>query len=213
MRRPEFLARQGRCPTGLLGKVVGRIMAHETSEENAAAVDLLELKPSDRVLEIGFGHGKTTELIARRIVNGFVVGVDLSAEMLRLASSRNQAAIARGKVRLRQGDSRSLEDASEAFDKVLAVHTVYFWEDAGQCFHEVRRVLRPNGLFVLAFRPKDPDAMAAFPATVYKFRPVSEICEQISTAGFEVQAVTERNLSGRNIAFVTARAGLLRRKT
>jgi len=51
MRRPEFLARQGRCPSGLLGSFIGRVMARETARENALAVELLQLKPTDHVLE------------------------------------------------------------------------------------------------------------------------------------------------------------------
>ena len=86
MRRPPFIARQGRCPSGLLGVVVGRIMAHETAKENAKAVELLELQPANRVLEIGFGHGRTVGTIASRLPRGFVAGVDHSERMLRLAS-------------------------------------------------------------------------------------------------------------------------------
>src|SRR5438552_513133 len=54
-RRPVFIARQGRRPSGLLGQIVARVMAHETARDNAKAIDLLDVQPTDRVLDIGTG--------------------------------------------------------------------------------------------------------------------------------------------------------------
>src|SRR5258708_4225487 len=145
MRRPEFLARQGRCPSGLLGSVVGRIMAHETALENALAVELLQLKPTDHVLEVGFGHGRTIREIVSHLPEGHVAGVDLSTKMLRLATSVNREAVTSGRVDLRQGNGESLPYADDQFDKALTVHTVYFWQNPLVHFKEFRGVLRNGG--------------------------------------------------------------------
>jgi hypothetical protein len=59
MKRPVFIARQSARPSGLVGKVIGSIMARETARLNDQAVNLLAPAPTDRVLEIGFGHGRT----------------------------------------------------------------------------------------------------------------------------------------------------------
>jgi len=37
MRRPGFIARQSRCPTGLLGRLIGHIISAETASANAEA--------------------------------------------------------------------------------------------------------------------------------------------------------------------------------
>lgn len=205
MRRPDFVARQGRCPSGVLGAVIGRFMAHETVRENAMAVELLQLEPADRVLELGFGHGRTIQSIVERVPAGHVSGVDFSATMLRLASSVNRDAIAQGRVELQQGDSMSLAYPDQAFDKLLAVHTIYFWEDPVAHLRECRRVLRPGGPLVLGFRPRERAPIADFPATVYTFRSVAEICELLRAAGFATAEVTESRLTKRVMAFVTAR--------
>lgn len=57
MRRPEFIARQARCPSGVLGHLLARVMAIETAADNERALQLLALRPADQVPEIGFGHG------------------------------------------------------------------------------------------------------------------------------------------------------------
>jgi cyclopropane fatty-acyl-phospholipid synthase-like methyltransferase len=81
MRRPEFIAQQSRCPTGLLPRLIGYIMSVETATANEEALTLLDLQPSDRVLEVGFGHGRTIERVAPALAMGFIAGIDLSEEM------------------------------------------------------------------------------------------------------------------------------------
>jgi hypothetical protein len=52
LRRPETIARQSACPSGLLGRLIGSIMARETARANTFALELLDLQPTDRVLEV-----------------------------------------------------------------------------------------------------------------------------------------------------------------
>jgi len=58
MRKPLFIAKQGRKPSGLLGQIVARVTAKETAGANEIALQLLQLQPDDAVLEIGSGHGE-----------------------------------------------------------------------------------------------------------------------------------------------------------
>ena len=206
MRRPEFLARQGRCPSGFLGAVVGRIMARETAVENAIAVDLLRLEPTNQVLEVGFGHGRTVGAIATQVPKGFVAGIDSSTEMLRLATRANREGIASGRIALKLGDSQTLPYVDGRFDQVLTVHTVYFWQDLSAQFSELRRVVRPGGLLVLGFRPEDESTAAGFPVSVYTFRPAGQICSALEDAGFAEIELTESRSSGRRVAFIRTRS-------
>ena len=59
MKRPVFIARQSAVPSGLLGRVIAGVMAHETADLNEHALRLLGPSRSDRLLEVGFGHGRT----------------------------------------------------------------------------------------------------------------------------------------------------------
>src|ERR1700730_9605129 len=83
---PRFIARQLSCPTGVFGRIMGRLMNRYNASMNDFAVRQLELTPSDRVLEIGFGGGITLpSLIAGA---AFVGGVDRSRDMVRRAKAR-----------------------------------------------------------------------------------------------------------------------------
>jgi tRNA G46 methylase TrmB len=64
LRHPEFKARQAGHPTGILGRLLARIMAMETVNVNRRVLDLLELEGGSRVLEVGFGHGRTLARVA-----------------------------------------------------------------------------------------------------------------------------------------------------
>jgi SAM-dependent methyltransferase len=185
VRRPEWIARQAARPSGVLGWLVGRVMALETAEANRLALELLEPRRTDHVLEIGFGHGATIERLSRIVDEGVVAGIDVSDTMLRLASRRNCAAIARGRVQLSLGTVEHLPHRSEEFDGVLCVHTLYFWPQPQRAFAEIRRVLRPGGRFVLAWRD-DPEGRRLFPTSVYRFQDEDAVRAMLQEAGFAV---------------------------
>ncbi|MBY0273716.1 methyltransferase domain-containing protein [Candidatus Binatia bacterium] len=183
MRRPEFIARQSARPSGILGRVIAWIMARETAGGNAAARRLLELAPTDHVLEIGFGHGHNVLEIARAVPDGLVAGIDHSADMHALASALCGPLVASGRVRLSCADSSDLPYGDTTFDKAVAMNTLYFWPDPLRQLTELRRVLRHGGRLVLGFRPKD-EASRDFPEAVYRFHARADVEQMLARAGF-----------------------------
>ena len=194
MRRPEFIARQSACPSGLLGRLIGHVMARETVEANETALELLDLQPADHVLEVGFGHGATVARVAAAVSRGLVAGVDPSPEMCRMATRRNRQAVASETVALRQASVEALPFQDCSFDKMLSVHTLYFWPELSRPFSEIHRVLKPGGRLVVAYR-SDPAAKRAFPARVYRFREEAEIEDALRASAF-LAVRTLRRASG-----------------
>ena len=74
---------QFREPRGLLGRLAGRFMSSRASNQQRSVwtVELLELKPGDRVLELGYGPGLGIAAVLDRLEAGEVVGIDHSATM------------------------------------------------------------------------------------------------------------------------------------
>src|SRR5215216_8076038 len=97
-------------PTGLGGRAAGLVMAHRSSNQkrNSWAVSLLDVRPDDRVLEIGFGPGLAIRELARLAVDGYVCGIDHSELMLRRAKRLNAEGLRRGVVDLRLGAVENL---------------------------------------------------------------------------------------------------------
>jgi SAM-dependent methyltransferase len=90
-------------PEGWAGRFVGMILALKNRERNAWTISMLDIQPSDQVLEIGFGPGQAIQEVAKLTQNGFVAGIDLSDVMVAQASKRNSVAIRSGRVLLQQG--------------------------------------------------------------------------------------------------------------
>jgi SAM-dependent methyltransferase len=185
MQRPEFIARQSGCPTGWLGRVLARVMAFETAAANQAALDLLRLADADRVLEIGFGHGRTIEHVAAQVPRGFVAGVDHAETMLRSAQRRCRALLAEGRIQLHCADSAGLPFPDACFNKALAVHTLYFWRPPSPHLREIRRALVAGGRLVLAYRPAGSRGAAAFPDSIYTFHAPEDVHALLAAAGFD----------------------------
>jgi SAM-dependent methyltransferase len=185
MRRSNLLARQGRRPSGLLGHIIGRIMARETHAANLVALERLDLAPTDDVLEVGFGHGRTLTAAAQVVTAGRLAGIDPSEVMLQIARQRNAASLRGGRLELNLGVSEHLPWPAASFDKAFAVHTIYFWPQPARDLAEIHRVLRPGGRLVLGYRPsEDPGFARDFPAEIYSIHSVAEIERLVAEAGF-----------------------------
>jgi ubiquinone/menaquinone biosynthesis C-methylase UbiE len=190
VRRPTYIARQSAKPSGAIGRVIAWIMARETAELNEQAIGLLAVKPSDSVLEVGFGHGYAVERIAAAAPQCRVTGIDHSEAMTQLATRRIRRAGAAGRVELRTGDCAALPFAEHRFDKALSVHTIYFWIDPLACLREVRRVLRPGAHFVLGFTGRGSSLSDRFPAEVYTFYDDDQVRGLLADAGFDSVELT-----------------------
>ncbi|MEV6638819.1 class I SAM-dependent methyltransferase [Amycolatopsis sp. NPDC051371] len=145
-------------PRGVGGRVAGFVMAHRSSNRrrNIWVVELLDIQPEDRVLEVGFGPGIALGELAARATRGRVYGVDHSAVMVGRASRRNRAAADR--IELIHASVERLPSFGEPLDAVLAVNSSGFWPDPPQRLRELRGLLRPGGRIALASQPRCPGA-------------------------------------------------------
>jgi ubiquinone/menaquinone biosynthesis C-methylase UbiE len=112
-----------------------------------AAMVKLGLIEGSRALDIGCGCGQTLLELAEIVgPRGHVLGVDISEPMLERARQR---AAAHAEIELRCADAQTYPFVAADFDAVFSRFGVMFFEDAGQAFANLRRVLRARG--TLAF--------------------------------------------------------------
>jgi trans-aconitate methyltransferase len=156
------LVRQFHHPTGPVGRVVGRVMATRSSnvQRNRWAVDQLDARPTDRVLEIGFGPGVAIEALVARVTEGVVHGIDHSGVMVRMAGRRNADALAEGRLHLTQASVADLDDELAPLDLILAVNNMGMWPDPPAQLLRLERLLRPGGRIAIGLQPRMPGADA-----------------------------------------------------
>jgi len=188
---PTFRSRvvaQFRRPTGVLGRLVGFVMATRPSnrERNRRTVELLQIRETDRVLEIGFGPGLAIEAAAGFARRGKVVGLDHSEVMLRRAARRNAAAIAAGRVELHLASAEAPPPFAEPFDKLMASNVHMFLDDPVSVLGRWLAVLRPGGLIAITHQSRKQGATDTDSASG-----AERIASDLGAAGFiDVQIET-----------------------
>jgi len=182
--RASLLAGQHGHPTGLIGRLLGEQMVRQHMPETIWTISLLDLKPEEQILEVGFGAGRAIELVATQVANGHVSGIDLSQEMVRAASRRNARAIKAGQVALSHGDVTTLPFADSQFDKVFSIQTLYFWPDPPRALAEIFRVLKPGAMLVVTLSTGTIDAAETTGLERYQLILEEQIIPSMKQLGF-----------------------------
>lgn len=108
-------------------------------------LDLVALKPGERVLDVACGTGVVARQAASRVgAGGHVTGLDLNGGMLALARASGAM------VQWREGDAMDLPFAAKAFDVVVCQQGLQFFPDGARALREMHRVLVPGGRLAVA---------------------------------------------------------------
>ena len=109
-----------------------------------------ELRPGERVLDLGSGGGIDVLLSAKRVgPTGRAFGVDMTDEMLALAQ-RNAAEAGATNVEFLKGTIEAIPLPAESIDVVISNCVVNLAADKGAVFREIARVLKPGGRIGIA---------------------------------------------------------------
>lgn len=136
-------------PSGLLGRLAGRLMLWTNKQDEV--VEALDVRPGDRVLEVGYGPGGLIRLLADRTEAAVVHGVDPAPAMRDAAARTNRAAIRDGRVELDIGIAEDIGLPDASIDRIVSVNTVAIWPDLDAGLRELRRVVRPGGTVLIAW--------------------------------------------------------------
>lgn len=145
------------------------------------AVELMDPRPDDSVLEIGCGPGAAAEVICARLERGKLFAIDRSESGVDRTRRRNQSHVDAGRLTVRQIDLATLRVPVKRLDKVFAFGVNLFW--VRECADEVALLherLLPGGGIYLFFDAtrRDQVATARDGATA-----------ALDAGGFEVRSV------------------------
>lgn len=121
------------------------------SERLRRIVERMKIRPSDRVLEIGCGHGVAATLVCERLEDGHLTAVDRSAKMIEAAARRNAVHIQAGRAEFVCADFENLDFGPRRFDKIFAVRVGLFWREEARARGIAQRWLRPGGELSVEF--------------------------------------------------------------
>ena len=143
----KYIARQFGNPTGFGGKISTFIMNCLNQKLYKTVAEHIDIQETDTVLDIGFGNG----YLLRKLSNknpAKMCGIEISADMLNTATGKNRIKVEQGKIHLLLADVQNLPFEDVSIDKAYTVNTIYFWQDIDKGFSEIKRVLKPDGVFL-----------------------------------------------------------------
>ena len=124
------------------------------SKRLRAVVERPDVRPDDRVLEIGCGHGVAATLVCERLEGGRLTAIDRSEKMIQAAKRRNAAHIEAGEAEFLVADLEDFDPGDRRFDKVFAVRVGLFDRDPARARGIVEGWLAPGGaVFAFFDRP------------------------------------------------------------
>ncbi len=182
MSQGRGIVRQLGHPSGFGGRLLLHMLNWSNAGMNRLALQTLQARPDDRVLEIGFGGGDLIKRLLAQAAPPRIVGLEHSATAVVAGRRRFRRAIDAGAVELHRGDAAVMPFADGAFSHVCAVNVIYFWPDTPAVLRECRRVLAAGGRLVLCYNETPPDGAR-------HYRP-AEIEAQALAAGFAEATTT-----------------------
>jgi ubiquinone/menaquinone biosynthesis C-methylase UbiE len=135
----------------------GEEMEHHHINITQQTLALMNLKPGEKVLDLGCGAGWASRLLAQMVGAGErpgqVVGLDVSDEMIRRARASSTDF---DNLLFIVGSATQIPWEENFFDKVLSVESFYYYADQDRALDELFRVLAPKGeLYILINLYKD----------------------------------------------------------
>ncbi len=146
------LEKQGAKPTGLIGKIIGRLMNKFHTSMYTDYFNTKDMPDNFRILDIGCGGGKFLNYLSQRSDGFNLWGIDHSKEMIDLSSQLNSEDVKKGRLKLLCGSVSKIEIENNSIDLVTAFETIQFWPDIENALSEIFRILDNGGRFLIINR-------------------------------------------------------------
>lgn len=123
-----------------------RARAEDETATREEYLQLLGVRPGERVLDLGCGSGVVTRAMAKRVApGGCAVGIDASPALVAVAREYADAAGLGGSVEFHEGDCRRLPFPDASFDAAIAATVLAHVPEAERALAEMVRVTRLGG--------------------------------------------------------------------
>jgi ubiquinone/menaquinone biosynthesis C-methylase UbiE len=169
------------------------------------------VKGQGAICDIGCGPGHIARFLHDAGTNVF--GLDLSSRMIEEARRLNP------EISFRQGNMLTLDLPDASLAGIAAFYAIVNLPKASlpQVFREMARVLKPDGLLLLAFHIGDetlqPDALWGRPVSMdFYFFPPHAIQRDFETAGLVIEEIIEREPYAPEVEHQSRRAYIFARK-
>ncbi|MGA7272103.1 MAG: class I SAM-dependent methyltransferase [Acidimicrobiia bacterium] len=170
-------------------------LTHRNPESNRAVIDLIDLEPADRVLDIGCGPGAALLRASTIVTQGSLTGIDPTEKLARLAARRVHPAT----IEVASVEDMPFPDGS--FTVAWSISAYHHWPDQTAGLDEVHRVLEEGGSLHIAERHARGPGQHGLDGSE-----IALLENRLSEAGFGTLQVRFIELGRKEMAVVSARA-------
>ncbi|EGF14984.1 class I SAM-dependent methyltransferase [Streptococcus sanguinis] len=141
-----YLIYQSKKPSGLIGLWMMRLWNRVYMPMVVWAVSQLDHKKRfHAILDVGVGNGASSKYLKNYFPNSRVLGIDISSTAIRVAEKLSEPGLAFEVKNVEKTDLSVSE-----FDLITAFQTHFHWSDLTQAFLELKRILKSDGIILLA---------------------------------------------------------------
>jgi SAM-dependent methyltransferase len=120
----------------------GESMEHDHWPITRPVLELMQIASTDNLLDVGCGAGWLSRILAQRVPEGRVVGMDISDEMIHHA---RRASVDFTNLVFIVGEVNEIPWEANFFTKAISVESSYYWPDPAKGIREIFRVLAEGG--------------------------------------------------------------------
>lgn len=137
---------QSKMPSGFLGKVMMKLWNRVYLPMVHWSVAGINVKNVEAILDVGIGNGASTEYLHQIFAPTKTIGIDISETAIKLAQEKYNHPALSFSVK----DVSETDFATESFDLICAFQNHFHWEDLFGGLSEMKRVLKKDGLILIA---------------------------------------------------------------
>lgn len=132
--------------SGAAEKLIAAYQTPDLARQREATLRRLNLKPGERVIDVGCGPGFLCESMAAAVgPTGRVVGIDISEDFIDFATKHKHS----DHIEYRVSNATALPAESMQFDVAVSTQVIEYVADADAALGEIARVLRPGGRAII----------------------------------------------------------------
>ena len=141
-----YLIYQSKKPSGFVGLWMMKLWNRVYMPMVVWAVSQLNHKKRfHAILDVGVGNGESSKYLKKHFPNSRVLGIDISSTAIRAAEKLAEPGLS--------FEVKNVENTNlpvEKFDLITAFQTHFHWSNLTQAFLELKRILKPDGIILLA---------------------------------------------------------------
>lgn len=141
-----YLMYQSKRPSGFIGLWMMKLWNRVYMPMVVWSVSQLDYRKGfHAILDVGVGNGASSKYLKMHFPNSQVLGIDISTTAIKSAEELSEPGLS--------FEVKNVENTNlpvEEFDLITAFQTHFHWSDLTQAFTELKRILKPDGIILLA---------------------------------------------------------------